>query len=42
MSITLQENGTYNLVDDDFNWPIANGTKREMLMLKRKIESCDD
>lgn len=40
MSIVLQENGSYNLIDDEFNWPIANGTHREMLMLKRKIEAC--
>ena len=33
MSIVLQENGTYNLVDDDFGWAI------EMLYLKRKIEN---
>lgn len=39
MSIVLQENGTYNLVDDDFGWAIANGTEYEMLYLKRKIEN---
>lgn len=39
MSIVLQENGTYNLVDDDFGWAIANGTENEMLYLKRKIEN---
>lgn len=39
MSIVLQENRTYNLVDDDFDWAIANGTEHEMLYLKRKIEN---
>ena len=39
MSVILQENGTYNLVDDEFGWPIANGTKSQMLHLKRKIEN---
>jgi hypothetical protein len=41
MSIQLQENGTYNLIDDEYNWPIANGTRKEMLLLKRKIECCE-
>lgn len=41
MSVVLQENGTYNLVDDEFDWPIANGTHKEMLLLKRKIECCE-
>ena len=40
MSIVLQENGSYNLVDNEFGWPIANGTRRQMLQLKRKIECC--
>lgn len=40
MSILRNENGSYNLIDDEFNWPIANGTYNEMSMLKDKIEAC--
>ena len=39
MSIVRNENGSYNLVDNEFNWPIANGTYNQMLHLKRKIEN---
>lgn len=40
MSIVRNENGTYSLIDNEYNWPIANGTQSQMLMLKIKIESC--
>ena len=40
MSILRNENGSYNLINEEFNWPIANGTHCEMLMLKTKIEAC--
>lgn len=39
MSVVLQENGMYSLVDNEFGWPIANGTKKEMLYLRWKIEN---
>lgn len=36
-TLVLQENGTYNLVDNDFGWSIANGTKKEMMRLQSQL-----
>lgn len=36
-TIVLLENGTYNLVDNDFGWEIANGTYKEMVRLQTQL-----
>ena len=36
-TIVLLENGTYNLVDNDFGWAIANGTHKEMVRLQMQL-----
>ena len=35
------ENGTYSLWDNDFDWAIANGTRKEMLKLQSQLNTID-
>jgi hypothetical protein len=37
-TVVLCEDGSYNLVDNDFGWAIANGTQKEMMRLQTQLD----